>query len=109
MQQPLIRNGPYQEMVPNLCTISPRIPAMSPDSPPTTIAAVDLFCGAGGLSYGLGSAGIDVVAGIDLDPACEYAFSSNNDARFLCRDVATVTGAELSALWAFCDRPCINR
>ena len=30
-----------------------------------TIKAVDLFCGVGGLTYGLQKAGIPVVAGID--------------------------------------------
>ena len=32
-----------------------------------TIKAVDLFCGVGGLTYGLQKAGIPVVAGIDID------------------------------------------
>lgn len=31
------------------------------------IAAVDLFCGIGGLSHGLRLSGIDLVAGIDAD------------------------------------------
>ena len=31
------------------------------------IEAVDLFCGAGGLSYGLMKAGITVNSGIDFD------------------------------------------
>ncbi|WP_197409863.1 DNA cytosine methyltransferase, partial [Haloferax profundi] len=34
------------------------------------VAAVDLFCGAGGLSYGLQQSGVSVVAGIDQDPDC---------------------------------------
>ena len=40
-------------------------------------AAVDLFCGAGGLSYGMKRAGIDMVAGIDADPTCKTHLSSN--------------------------------
>ncbi|HFL8595758.1 TPA: DNA cytosine methyltransferase, partial [Escherichia coli] len=32
------------------------------------IYAIDLFCGAGGLTHGLIQAGIGVIAGIDLDP-----------------------------------------
>jgi DNA (cytosine-5)-methyltransferase 1 len=35
------------------------------------IYAVDLFCGVGGLSYGLKAAGIKVVAGYDLDVTCK--------------------------------------
>ena len=33
--------------------------------------AIDLFCGAGGLTRGLHRAGWDVVAGIDVDDAVE--------------------------------------
>lgn len=65
----------------------------------TQITAVDLFCGAGGLSLGLKQARIEVAAGIDLDPACRYPFESNLKAKFLERDVADVTGAELKELW----------
>lgn len=46
------------------------------------IAAIDLFCGVGG-TQGLGRAGIDVVMGVDLDPACRYAFEANNAATFV--------------------------
>jgi DNA (cytosine-5)-methyltransferase 1 len=42
------------------------------------ISAVDLFCGAGGLTHGLLRAGISVEAGIDLDPAAEHAYTRNN-------------------------------
>lgn len=47
------------------------------------IAAVDLFCGAGGLTCGLQQAGIDVIAGIDFDGNCRYAFEHNNHALLL--------------------------
>lgn len=52
------------------------------------ICAVDIFCGAGGLTNGLLHAGIDVTAGIDIDPQAEHAFVKNNPgAEFLCWDV----------------------
>ncbi|MDF3069424.1 MAG: DNA-cytosine methyltransferase [Polyangiaceae bacterium] len=52
------------------------------------ISAVDLFCGAGGLTHGLLQAGIRVEAGIDLDPMAEHAYVSNNaNARFMRWDV----------------------
>ena len=51
-------------------------------------AAVDLFCGAGGLSYGMQRAGIRICAGVDLDPDCRYPFERNVKARFLERDIA---------------------
>lgn len=65
------------------------------------IEGVDLFCGAGGLSCGLAAQGVHVVAGIDVDPACEYPYEANHEgAKFLHRDVTTVHGDELNALWS---------
>ncbi|WP_027584223.1 DNA cytosine methyltransferase [Bradyrhizobium sp. Ai1a-2] len=63
------------------------------------VTAVDVFCGAAGLSLGLKQAGIDVRAGIDLDPACRFPFEQNIGAAFLERDVSTITGDELRALF----------
>lgn len=59
------------------------------------VVAVDLFCGAGGLTYGLEKVGIDVRLGIDIDPACEYPYAENNRATFLLKSVADVTADEL--------------
>lgn len=44
------------------------------------IAAVDLFSGIGGLTYGLRRSGVPVTAGIDADLDCEYAYEVNNTA-----------------------------
>ena len=52
-----------------------------------TIKAVDLFCGVGGLTYGLQKAGIPVVAGIDIDDSCEYAYTHNNNCTFIHKSV----------------------
>ena len=43
----------------------------------TTFTCVDVFCGAGGLSLGLGSAGLDVILGLDIDPVCIKTLDSN--------------------------------
>ena len=51
------------------------------------ICAVDLFCGAGGLTHGLAKAGIDVRLGVDTDPACQYPYTKNNKADFLLKPV----------------------
>lgn len=59
------------------------------------IIAVDLFCGAGGLTCGLEKSGIAVNLGIDIDPACEYPYSANNKAKFLLKSVDDVEGSEL--------------
>lgn len=65
------------------------------------IEAIDLFCGAGGLTRGLIDAGLKVVAGFDTDKHCKYAYETNNPGtKFHCRDVSTVTGAELNKLWS---------
>lgn len=59
------------------------------------IAAVDLFCGAGGLTYGLACAGIDVRLGVDIDPACAYPIEKNSRAVFLQADVAELDCATI--------------
>lgn len=59
------------------------------------IIAVDLFCGAGGLTHGLLKESIVVKAGFDIDPACQYAFEENNKAEYILKDVAKVTSSEI--------------
>lgn len=54
------------------------------------VAAVDLFSGAGGLTYGLERTGIEVVAGFDIDSACEFPYEANTDADFRRRDIGGV-------------------
>lgn len=61
--------------------------------------AIDLFCGIGGLSYGMKEVGIKVVAGIDIDETCKYAFTQNVQAEFVSRNISDITGKELNALY----------
>lgn len=63
------------------------------------IVAVDLFCGAGGLSLGLKQSGISIAAGIDLDPACRYPFEANVGAPFLEQDVGSLSGDTIEKLF----------
>jgi DNA (cytosine-5)-methyltransferase 1 len=51
------------------------------------------------LTYGLAKAGIPVLAGIDLDPACRFPFEANNHSRFLGEDVASLKGDDLIPLY----------
>jgi DNA (cytosine-5)-methyltransferase 1 len=64
-----------------------------------TVSAVDLFCGVGGLSYGLRQAGVRVAAGVDVDPKCDYPFRANVGAPFHGRDVRDLRAEELKAMW----------
>jgi len=60
---------------------------------------LDLFCGAGGLSYGLGLAGFDIGAALDFDPVAIETYRQNHpNIPALLRDVATVSGRELQTL-----------
>lgn len=63
------------------------------------IVAVDVFCGAAGLSLGLRIAGIKVAAGIDLDPTCRYPFEQNIGSPFIEADVSKITTQELESLF----------
>jgi len=59
------------------------------------IRAIDLFCGVGGLTRGLEKAGINVALGVDIDPACEYAYVANNRAAFLLQSVVDLKASDL--------------
>ena len=61
--------------------------------------AIDLFCGIGGLTKGLSLAGIDVLAGFDIDGSCQFAYEANNTAEFICKDVTNIRGAELNQIY----------
>jgi len=63
------------------------------------ISCVDLFCGVGGLTHGLEKSGVNVVAGFDTDALCQFAFESNNSAKFVRQDVAALTGRNIRTLW----------
>ncbi len=65
------------------------------------IEAIDLFCGVGGLSCGLAAQGIRVVAGFDIDPACEYPYTANHPgAKFFEMDVGALKGEQLNSMWS---------
>lgn len=64
-----------------------------------TYGVVDLFCGVGGLTCGLEKAGLDVVAGFDLDSTCEYTYKHNNNAKFINKNIEEIAGIEIKRLW----------
>lgn len=69
-----------------------------------TISAVDLFCGAGGLTRGLEEAGVAVEAGFDIDENCEYAYETNNDATFVPADLADIARNEPERIEGWLDK-----
>ncbi|MDA7952155.1 MAG: DNA cytosine methyltransferase [Pirellulaceae bacterium] len=60
------------------------------------ITAVDLFCGAGGLTKGLEKSGVNVKLGVDVDHACEYPYTQNNQADFLLKSVDDLKSEEVN-------------
>ncbi len=67
-----------------------------PDKRTQRLAAIDFFCGAGGMSYGLHQAGLRVLAGIDNADDCRLTYSSNvPGAMFIKHDISTLSAPEL--------------
>lgn len=61
------------------------------------VACVDLFCGAGGLTHGLRKVGVNVVAGVDFDRACEFPYTANHPGvAFHNRDVAGLPSSTIA-------------
>jgi DNA (cytosine-5)-methyltransferase 1 len=60
---------------------------------------VDLFCGVGGLTHGFYLEGFEVIAGIDSDPSCKYAFEKNNNSRFIEASVKDLAGIDIEKLF----------
>ena len=58
-----------------------------------------LFCGVGGLTYGIQKTGINVIAGYDIDEKSKFAYEYNNDATFILKDVKEIDDREISNLY----------
>lgn len=60
------------------------------------IIAIDLFCGAGGLTRGLLDAGIKVKKGYDIDSEVQETYEKNNNgAKFHFKDISSLKGKEI--------------
>ena len=63
-------------------------------------SVIDLFCGAGALTHGFVLEGFKVVAGLDADKSCKYAYETNNQgARFIEKRIEDVTSDKLAQLY----------
>ena len=60
-----------------------------------SISAIDLFCGAGGLTHGLEKAGLNVICGYDIDPDCQFSYDTNNNSTFIRESVAELSSKEI--------------
>ena len=57
---------------------------------------VDLFCGIGGLSYGLSKEKLNVVAGVDHDKTCQFGYEYNNNSKFIHERISDVTSDDIN-------------
>ena len=68
-----------------------------PKHNPAKVTAVDVFCGAGGLTRGLRNSRVNVVAGYDIDEKCKFPYEHNNPgAKFYKRCVTRLSGRRLA-------------
>lgn len=66
------------------------------ESTPKKIIAVDLFCGAGGLTTGLKAAGIDVVGGVEFDSDAANTYRANHPHSHLFQqDIKSLSGNDI--------------
>lgn len=64
------------------------------------IEVIDLFSGVGGLTYGLRKSGLSVLAGVDNDQSCAYAYEKNNKAKFISADISEFNFKELNNIYS---------
>jgi len=58
--------------------------------------AIDLFCGAGGMSLGFEQAGFDIVSAVEIDPihAAVHKYNFQN-CNIICDDIVELTGVDI--------------
>lgn len=62
-------------------------------------SVIDLFCGIGGLTHGFYKEKFNIIAGIDSDPSCKYAFETNNNAKFINNKIENIASEYLLRLF----------
>lgn len=62
----------------------------------SNLKAIDFFCSIGGMTFGFQQAGINVIAGIDIDPSCKETYEYNNpNSKFILSDITNYSFDEL--------------
>lgn len=63
------------------------------------LKAIDFFCSGGGMTHGMKMAGINVIAGIDIDEEVKETYEKNNKgSKFILKDVFKLKEEELSQI-----------
>lgn len=60
---------------------------------------IDLFCGIGGLSHGFKMENYEILAGIDIDSSCKFAFEVNNQSKFINEKIENITPEDISKVF----------
>ena len=60
---------------------------------------IDLFCGVGGLSHGFIQEDFNVLAGIDIDETCRFAFEENNKSEFIAKSITDISAQEINRIY----------
>jgi len=62
----------------------------------TLLTSIDLFAGAGGLSYGLKAEGFQLVAAVEIDPVSAKSYSLNHQStNLIVNDIRRVSGTQI--------------
>lgn len=64
------------------------------------VEAIDLFCWVWGLTCGLRSANINVLAWLDFDESCKEAYEKNNNAKFYAADISKFDFSDFKKLYS---------
>lgn len=64
------------------------------------MVAIDLFCGAGGLTRGFLDAGIEVLAGIDFDSDAKKTYEYNNKVPYIQEDIRNITAKKIREIFS---------
>ena len=60
---------------------------------------IDLFSGVGGLSHGFIQEDFNVLAGIDIDETCRFAFEENNKSEFIAKSITDISAQEINRIY----------